>query len=163
MSTRHQSFTLSRPGLKSGHYVPMRLRVADTVAVFSGVPMVIAIIALAMISFRWADRFGLGVIWRNTFAFYAYVIIVLVIARWAVCFSAVGVLRFLFRLTGMMTEEEAKSFPLSARKGRVDPWPESWQRPCAPLPSTHTPPNQTLNRSRRSDRNQVDIQMRRPG
>jgi hypothetical protein len=130
MSARHKSFTLSRDGLKPEHYVPLRLRVVDTLYIASGVPMVIAIVGLVMVSFRWADQLGLGMIWRNQTAFYAYVIGVFVIASWVVCWAAVGALRFVFLLTGMMTKEEARSFPLRAGKKCVDPWPESWQRPC---------------------------------
>lgn len=141
MFSRHQSFTLSRSGLKPGYYVPVRLRVVDTLTIFSGLPMVITIVALAMVSFRWADQLGLGVIWRNAFAFYAYVIAVLLIVSWAVYWTAVGVLRFAFRLAGMMTREEAKSFPLRADKKRVDPWPESWQKPCNPKARTDAPPD----------------------
>jgi hypothetical protein len=139
MSARHQSFTLSRSGLKPGYYVPVRLRVVDTLTIFSGVPMVITIIALVMISFRWADRLGLGVIWRNPFAFCAYAIAVLFMAGRAVSWTAVGVLRITFCLTGMMPREESKSFPLRADKKRVDPWPESWQKPCNPQTRRNVP------------------------
>ena len=132
MSTRHQSFTLSRPGLKSGHYVPLRLRVVDTLAVFSGVPMVIAIVALGMISFRWVDRLGLGLIWQNEFAFCAYWIVVLTLARFAVCYTGIHMLKVSFRVSGMMTRLEAESFPLNAGKGGTDAWPETWQKPCRP-------------------------------
>lgn len=131
MSARHQSFTLSRSGLKADHYVPTRLRIVDTLTALSGVPMVIAVLTLAMASLRLADRFGLGVIWRNQFAFYAYVIVVLFIAGWTVSLITIYLLRCVFRITGMMTEPEAQSYPLRADKKCIDPWPESWQRPNA--------------------------------
>lgn len=130
MSAQHKSFTLSRVGLKPGHYVPLRLRLVDTLYIASWVPMVIAIIGLAMGSFGWADQLGLGIIWRNHFAFCAYMIAVLFIVSRVVSWTGVAVLRFAFRLAGMMTEEEARSFPLRADKRCVDPWPESWQKPC---------------------------------
>lgn len=124
------SFTLARPELKAGFYVPVRLRVVDTLTIVSGVPAVVLMIAVCMVSLRWADRLGLGVIWRNEFAFYAYVMVVVLVAGWTAGSAAVAVLRVLFRLAGMMTRDESRSFPLRADKKRVDPWPESWLRPC---------------------------------
>jgi hypothetical protein len=129
MSARHHSFTLSRSGLKPGCYVPARLRIVDTLTVLSGVPMVIAVIALAMTSLRWADRIGLGVIWRNPIAFCAYFGAVLLATGWTVSLTAIATLRFVFRITGMMTKAEAQFYPLRADKKRVDPWPEAWQKP----------------------------------
>lgn len=91
--------------------------------------MVIVILAVAMASLRWADRIGLGVIWQSELAFYAYAVAVLLIASWTVYLAAVAVLRCAFRVTGMMTRDEAKCYPLRADKRRVEPWPETWQKP----------------------------------
>lgn len=129
MSSRHQSFTLSRAGLKTGYFVPLRLRIVDTLTVVSGVPMVIAVVAIVMASFRWIDQIGLGVIWKNQFAFYAYVVVVMLITSWTVSLTSIGVLRFTFRIIGMMTKTEAKSYPLRADKKCFDPWPDAWQKP----------------------------------
>lgn len=41
-------------------------------------------------------------------------------------------LKAVFRLSGLLTSVEAKSFPLQAGKGEVAPWPDSWQEPCDP-------------------------------
>lgn len=131
---RHMSFTLSRPGLKPGHYVPLRLRMVDTLTILSGVPAAVTIVVSALVALRWADQIGFAVIWRNRLAFYAYSIVVAGIAGWTVSLGMLGVLKFAFCLAGMMTREEAKWFPLQAGKGRVDPWPESWQVPCESSP-----------------------------
>jgi len=103
--------------------------------------MAIAMLALAMFSLSLADDIGLGVIWRNRVAFYAYVVASLMISGWAVSFAAVRALKLLFRIVGMMTKEEARSFPLRAVKRDVDPWPESWQQPCEPLSCRNSPTN----------------------
>jgi len=129
MSARRHSFTLSRSGLKTGYYVPARLRIVDTLTVLSGVPMVIAVIAFAMASLRWAGQIGLGVIWRNPIAFYVYLGAVLLATGWTVSLTTIAVLRLVFRLTGMMTKTEARCYPLRAGKRGVDPWPEAWQKP----------------------------------
>jgi hypothetical protein len=129
MSARHHSFTLSRSGLKTGYYVPARLRIVDTLTVLSGVPMVIVIIAFAMASLRWADQIGLGVIWRNRVAFYVYLGAVLLATGWTVSLTGIAVLRFVFRITGMMTKAEAQCYPLRADTKCVDLWPEAWQKP----------------------------------
>jgi hypothetical protein len=129
MSAPDYSFTLSRSGLKPGYYIPARLRIVDTLTLFSGVPMFIAVIAIAMASMRWADQIGLDVIWRNSIAFYAYLGAVLLGASWTVWLTATAVLRFVFRITGMMTKAEAHCYPLRADKKCVEPWPEPWQKP----------------------------------
>ena len=90
--------------------------------------MIILIIAIEVFSFRFANRLGLEVIWRSTFAFYLYAIAVLVVVSWIVSWASISVLRLVFRLTGMMNRGEAQSFPLRADKKCVDPWPESWQK-----------------------------------
>ena len=129
MSSRHHSFSLSRSGLKPGYYVPVRLRIVDTLTVLSGIPTVVAILTIAMVSLWWADRLGLGVIWRSPIAFCVYLGVVLFVGGWSVWLTAIAVLRFVFRITGMMTEAEARHYPLRADKHHVDPWPEAWQRP----------------------------------
>lgn len=129
MSARHHSFTLSRSGLKAGYYVPTRLRIVYTLTVLSGVPMVIAVIAFAMASLRFADQIGLGVIWRNPIAFYMYCGAVLLATGWTVSLTATAILRVFFRITGMMTRAEAQHYPLRADKNYIDPWPEAWQKP----------------------------------
>ena len=116
MATPHHSFTLPRPGLKAGYYVPLRLCIVDTLSVLSAVPLVVALVALLVNSLSWADRLGLGVIWRNPFAFYAYAIGTALIVGWGGSYTAVALLRFVFRVAGMMTREEARSFrPLPCR------------------------------------------------
>jgi hypothetical protein len=91
--------------------------------------MIIALMAIMMTSFRWADQLGFGVIWRNPLAFYAFVIVVLLIAGWTVSLTGIAVLRCAFRVTGMLNRDEAQYYPLRADKKRVDPWPETWQKP----------------------------------
>ena len=90
--------------------------------------MVIATIAIGMASFHWVDEFGLHVIWQNQFAFYAYFTAVLFIVGWTVSLTGIAVLRIAFRITGMMTRDEAEYYPLRANTYRVDPWPENWQK-----------------------------------
>ena len=129
MSGQHMSFTVTRSGLKSGFYVPARLRLVDTLTIVSWVPVIIMIIAIGIASLGWVDRFGLGIVRQNRFAFCAYVIVVMFVAGRVVPWTATRILRIAFRISGLMTEEEAQSFPLRADKQRVDPWPETWQRP----------------------------------
>lgn len=134
---RHQSFTLSRPGLKPGYYVPARLRAVDTSTIVSSIPAFVALLALVKISFVLARRLDFGDM--NPFAFYAYLIAVLVIAAWAISLAMIAVMRFAFLVTGMMTKSESHSFPLD----RFDPWPDSWQQPIdkAVETSEKTPPS----------------------
>lgn len=44
--------------------------------------------------------------------------------------AALFVLKTAFRLLGLLSRVEAKSFPLNAGKVGVAPWPDSWQEPC---------------------------------
>ena len=147
MSSQHHSFLLSRAGLKAGYYVPLRLRIVDTLTVLSGLPIYIAAIVFVMSSFRWIDQFGLGVIWRNPLAFLAYIIVVMFIAAWTVYLTSIAILRFMFRMIGMMTATEAKYYPLRADKKCFDPWPDAWQKPygrcdmqCATEPTDEREP-----------------------
>ncbi len=127
---RHYNFTLSRPGLKPGHHVPLRLRIVDTLTVLGGVPMLIAAIGVSMVSLTWADKLGLGVIWKNPFAFYGYVTIVIFVAIGTLYFRYIVLLRAFFRCLGMLTRQEAIDYPLEAfKRRRLSPWPESWQKP----------------------------------
>jgi hypothetical protein len=125
---QHYTFSLSRPGLKPGCYIPLRLRVVDTVTILSSIPMVIMAIGIAILSLAWAEPLGLGVIWRNQWAFLGYAALVLFLSSWTLYFWCVGMLRCLFRFLGMMTREEATCYPLEASKKRIDPWPECWQK-----------------------------------
>jgi hypothetical protein len=125
---RHYSFALSRPGLKAGCYVPLRLRVVDTVTMLSGVPMLIAAIGISMWSLGWAQQLGLGIIWRKHWALYGYMLLILFASAWILYFWCIGLLRLIFRCLGMMTEEESQYYPLEASKKRFDPWPGCWQR-----------------------------------
>ena len=110
MSARHHSFTLSRSGLKPGYYVPARLRIVDTLTVLSGVPLVIAVIAFAMTSLRWADQVGLGVIWRNPIAFYVYLGAVMLATGWTIWLTAIAVL---LRLSDHWNDDRSGSTMLS--------------------------------------------------
>ena len=126
---RHYSFTLSRPGLKPGHYVPLRLRIVDTLTGLSGVPMVIVMFGVVFLSLGLADKIGLGAIWRSLFAFYAYVIVVTFVVGWTLWFASTFWLRVIFRSLGMLTRDEAVHYPLEVSKKDIAPWPESWQKP----------------------------------
>lgn len=128
MSGRQYSFTLARSGLKPGYYVPVRLRIVDTVTILSGVPIFVAAIALAMASARWAGQIGLGVVWREPAVFFVCLCVMLLAAIWILWLTAVAALRLVFRITGMMTKAEARYYPLRADKRCVDPWPEAWQK-----------------------------------
>lgn len=132
MLSRHLSFTLSRSGLKPGHYVPARLRIADTLTVFTAVLNLVVVITLAVMSLQWSVQLGMGFIWKNPVAFVVYSVTVTVLAGWAVEFASVRVLRRLFRIFRMITDEEARSYPLISGKHRFDPWPDSWQKRCSP-------------------------------
>ncbi len=125
---QHYGFTLSRPGLQPGFYVPLRLRVVDTVTVLSGIPMLIAAISIWMLSFAWAEPLGLGIIWRNQWAFLGYAALVLFLSSWILYFWYTGMLRLLFRCLGMMTRGESQYYPLGGSKAELDPWPECWQK-----------------------------------
>ena len=50
-------------------------------------------------------------------------------------------LRYLFRQCGMLTAEQAKFYPLRARKLYIDPWPSCWQEPCPRQLDTLAQPN----------------------
>ena len=123
--SRHKSFTLSRDGLKPGCYVPLRLRIVDTLSAASMIPISVAIMGIMMVSFRWADQVSqFGFI-----AFITYQFVVLIVGSLLAFWAGDHVLRIAFRFTGMMTKEEAHDFPLGAGHRRIDPWPNSWQRP----------------------------------
>ena len=125
---QHYSFALSRPGLKPEHYIPLRLRVVDTVTVLSGIPMLIAAISIGILSLGWAQQLGLDIIWKNQWAFVGYLLFVLFVSAWFAYFCCVGLLRLFFRCLGMMTREESQYYPLEASKKRFAPWPECWQK-----------------------------------
>ena len=131
MPSRHQSFALSRPGLKPGHYVPLRLRIVDTLTIVSWLPMVISILAFAILALRVAGDFG--VIVKNPIAVCICLLAALFVAGWAIPLNAMRTLRFLFRVLGMMTAEEEESFPLDTENGDLAPWPDSWQKPYDPF------------------------------
>ena len=130
MTTPYYRFTLSRPGLKAGYEVPVRLRFVDTATIFSGVPVVTGSIAFSMISLSRANQLGLGVIWQNVFALYVYSAIVLLSVTWITWLLLIAILRFVFQITGMLTKEESHFYPLRTDKRSIDPWPDSWQYPC---------------------------------
>jgi hypothetical protein len=124
MPGQHYSFMFSRPGLKPGHRVPLRLRLVDTLTVLSSIPLVIAI---CIIPFSWVDRLGLDIVWKNQWAFYGYMVLVLLVSSWAIYLPYIGLLRLLFHCLGMVTQEESQHFHLKASKDRIGPWPECWQ------------------------------------
>jgi hypothetical protein len=128
MAGQHHSFMLSRPGLEPGHHVPLRLRIVDTTTVLSSIPILIAVIAICVMSFSWAERLGLDIFWKNLWAAYSYMVVVLLLSSWTIYYLHVGLLRLLFRCLGMMTQEESQRYPLKMSKDHVDPWPECWQK-----------------------------------
>jgi hypothetical protein len=125
---QHHSFTLSRPGLRPGYYVPLRLRIVDTVTVLSGIPMLVAAIGISILSLALAEPLGLGIIWRNQWAFRGYAACALLLSSWILYLWFTGLLRLFFRFLGMMTREESQDYPLKVSKNRFDPWPEYWQK-----------------------------------
>jgi hypothetical protein len=125
---RHQSFTLSRPGLKPGYYVPVRLRVVDGVTLLSGIPMLIAIFAITFLSIDWVKALWPGIILGNPLVFFGYLVFIFLLSSWIVYYYFIGFLRILFLCLGMMTRAESQYFPLEASKRKVDSWPECWQK-----------------------------------
>ncbi len=130
MTTPYYRFTLSRPGLKAGYEVPVRLRFVDTATIFCGIPIVIVSITITIDSISWANQLGLGTILQNTYVFFAYLIIAFFGAVWITWLSLIAILKLVFRITCMLTKEESKFYPLRTDKRSIDPWPDSWQYPC---------------------------------
>lgn len=127
-TSSQMSFTLARTGLKEDHYIPFRLRLVDTFAIVSGVPLLALIFTAVFQSFRLAEFVGLGNQLQNPIAFCGY--LVGAIWLWAVILSHYwyAMMRGMFQLMGLLNRDEARSFPLRADKHCVDPWPDSWQR-----------------------------------
>ena len=127
MATRYYRLTLSRPGLKEGYNIPLRLRVVDTITILSGIPIIFATLGIGMVSLNWATPFGLGPIWENVFAFIAYIFVVISFLSWIMWWIMIALLRFVFVVSGLMTKAESQSYPLKCDKRSVAPWPDSWQ------------------------------------
>ena len=126
---RQMSFTLSRGGLKPDHYIPVRLRFADTLSIASGIPLII----LIMVCWFKVVPFLVSVVpvalAQNHFLCYLLVMV----PSFLLCYLAIGrfwtwSLRFVFRIIGLLSTEEAVHVPLVTDKRRCDPWPAAWQR-----------------------------------
>ncbi|MEL6107732.1 MAG: hypothetical protein AAFU85_17030 [Planctomycetota bacterium] len=122
------SFTLARSGLLPGHYVPFRLRAADTFTAFAQAPSLILAIASIGSVRAWLVSWGfdptrlysvLQVLLTATYILLATVILVQVVTL---------ALRYIFLIAGILSREEARSYPL-AMAWNPAPWPESWQKP----------------------------------
>ena len=138
--------------------MPLRLRIVDTIAIFSGLPAIVAVGAIVVASFRLANQLGMRPMLQNQFAFLAFGISIVVASVWIVSWLSIRFLRLVFRSTGLMTHAEARFFPLRADKDRIDPWPDEWQM-CA---NTTGDKNVAINSAEHSDKLEASSRSRLP-
>jgi hypothetical protein len=119
--------TGDRPGVQEGFRVSPRLRIVDAASV--GFYVVTQLfVMLFWIMLPWHEFFlnEVAPFWWLVGGFAIGLVVVLCLASIITTFT----LRSLFRQGGVLTAEQAKFFPLRARKLRIDPWPRCWQEPC---------------------------------
>ena len=129
VSHSQYSFSLSRPGLKSGHRVKPRLRLVDTVTVAFSVIAAFGGIFLWFKCLQWDSRLGLGIIVPNHFTFFPFLIVLMGLCVYTSYFVTRYALEVVFRCAGLLLAEEARHFPLQFSKNSCQAWPESWQEP----------------------------------
>lgn len=125
---RHYSFSISRPGLKPGYTIPSRFRLVDALTLLSAFPQ-IAVMGLIIVEYlkaAWDGR--LGPIFQNAYVYLACMLAVVCTTIWTVSRIFTVILRFLFRVLGLLSQEESRLYPLEISKHYVAPWPESWQQ-----------------------------------
>ncbi|MEO1529763.1 MAG: hypothetical protein AAFX06_30465 [Planctomycetota bacterium] len=122
------SFTLARPGLKPEHYIPFRLRAADTFTAFAQAPMLI----VAVGSVGWAQQrlldVGFDTNTMPSLGRWIGIALYIAVATVALVKGVTLLLRFTFQFCGILTSEEARSYPLPVT-GVLAHWPETWQKP----------------------------------
>ena len=127
-AARH-SFSLDRPGLRPGYRVGRRLRIVDTVTIALGVASGFASILLWV----WLiGRIKQVIILNNAFAILAITFAGLTLVIYVVHMGIIWWMRLLLLLTGLLSKQEARSYPLRWGKQCVDAWPETWQEPGDP-------------------------------
>jgi hypothetical protein len=122
------SFFLDRPGLKDGFMVPLRLRIVDAVGQWAqiGSVLISCITVLGCIS-----------ILKNILPSSSVLDFLMIFPLFLLFCISLGITipfveRFyvtLVRLIGLLSKEEVLHLPLRFERGRVDPWPDAWQKP----------------------------------
>jgi hypothetical protein len=130
MSNTRYSFTLDRAGVPAGFRVKPRLRWVDTITIVVQVAAVgVGGFFLWVKCLGWARDLGLGRIVPNETVGVLCLVALLLACLYATSFATTTALRLFFLITGMLTPEEARHYPLEASKKRVAPWPECWLEP----------------------------------
>lgn len=118
------SFSLDRPGVRYGYRVRRRLRVVDTATIVVELAAGFASIGLWIWSL---GRIKQVVHVNHPAAILAIALAGFLFVIYTVDAAVLWLLRCLFRLSGLMSREEAQSYPLRWGKRCIDPWPATWQ------------------------------------
>ena len=125
-STNRHSFCLDRPGARRGYRVKPRLRIVDTVTIAVQIASVFGSIAIWVWLLRWLNHV---VLLNQPVVIVAVMFAILWIVLYIVPTALVWCMRVLFLVSGLLSKEEARSYPLNWGKHAVDAWPEAWQEP----------------------------------
>jgi hypothetical protein len=135
--SRHQqsmarSFLMSRPGLREGYRVPLRLNVFDTLAMVLMALWLFVSMALAWGMCRLQIQLGLMPrYWLAGALFPAYAVALM---RWGSNVPQL-LLREFGVLTRWVSRDDVRSYPFPDTRDETAPWPDEWQQidPNGPL------------------------------
>jgi hypothetical protein len=125
---RSPSFSTARPGLRSGFHVKSRLRVVEFCTFLLEVAAtLIALITVYVSMPLWIHK--VGAVPASEIVFGIVVLFIFLASHWILRSVFLSTASFLFRRLHLMNAQEAKYFPLTGSKRRLEPWPENWQEP----------------------------------
>lgn len=125
-NTIRYSFCLDRPGVRYGYQVKRRLRIIDSVTIAGQIVSVFTSIGIWVWLLRWLKQV---VVLNHPVVIVAVMGAIFMVVIYSVPMAVVWWMRVLFLVTGLLSKEEARSYPLNCGKHGMHAWPEAWQEP----------------------------------